>query len=67
MSELQAARINAYLGRGRDVDALLTAAQRHLRDVIAAHPQQAWPEAVGREPIAAWRAAQAMADRLQPR
>lgn len=57
----QASRVNAALGNHTDPSAWLSPRQVHLRDIIAAHPERPWPNAIGVDLTDAWRTATKMA------
>jgi len=66
MTGLQAARINAALGRKADPGAYLSPSQLALFRVVQQHPSAAWPNAIGAKDLPeAWRAAQAVARSLR--
>ncbi|MEE8171034.1 MAG: VPGUxxT family thioredoxin-like (seleno)protein, type 2 [Phycisphaerae bacterium] len=64
MTELQACRVNAALGRKSDPKPFLSPRQLALLRTIEAQPNHDWPEAIGApDLIAAWRAAKAAASK----
>jgi hypothetical protein len=59
MTSVQACRVNAALGQGRDPQPLLSPRQLALLEVINAHPDDGWSNAIGaRDLVDAWRVAQ---------
>jgi len=66
MTGLQASRINGHLGVTRgdkgleSAIALLSPRQRALFSCIREHPEAGWKSAIGRDPVEAWREAEAI-------
>ena len=65
MTGLQAARVNAAIGRREDPRPYLSPRQQELHDTIRAHPRHDWPDVLGDAALAgAWDRVQAAADRV---
>jgi hypothetical protein len=65
MTPVQAARVNAALGRNGQAEGFLSPRQLELLGKISRHPKGRWPDAIGVTDLpAAWRAAQDVARRL---
>lgn len=60
MTPLQAARVNALVGKKGDANTLLSPSQRELLQKIEAEPK-GWPSAIGVDFTKAWAAAQTFA------
>ena len=58
MTGLQAARVNALVGKKKDARHLLSPRQKKLLDIATKHPTAAWPAAIGEDDLPrAWQAA----------
>jgi hypothetical protein len=63
MTSVQACRVNAALGEGRDPKAFLSPRQLTLLEAIGAHPDAGWSAAIGTDMLTAWRSAQGITSR----
>ena len=66
LTDIQAARVNAAVGRRQDVTSHLSPSQTELYDIIRRHPRASWPLAIDNPDFRnAWSAAQQVAAQVK--